>query len=97
MDREKKAGQPEPAGVAENGPETRTTALEGHPGEESCLRCGRTVHGRRRNGYCSDRCRMAVRRAAEANRKRRLLKNLKEAVAAMEAELVSPSADGEER
>jgi hypothetical protein len=88
--------RPETHPRGDHGPETRTTALNGHRSDD-CLRCGRTVHGRRRNGFCSDRCRMATRREEEANRKGQLLKNLKEAVAAVEAELISPSANGEER
>ena len=40
----------------------RTTGSEG----QSCRRCGRPVEGRRRNGFCSDRCRMADRRERES-------------------------------
>lgn len=41
--------------------ETRTTGSEG----QSCLQCGSPIGGRRRNGYCSDRCRMRTRRQSE--------------------------------
>jgi hypothetical protein len=45
-------------------PETRTTASEG----QSCLQCGGPVRGRRRNGYCGDRCRMRAARMADSAR-----------------------------
>lgn len=40
---------------ADPAPETRTTGSE----DRSCRRCGTPIRGRRRDGFCSDRCRMA--------------------------------------
>lgn len=52
--------------------EIRTTGSEG----QSCRRCGEPIKGRRRNGYCSDRCRMQDRRANERGRVDELLQRL---------------------
>lgn len=38
-----------------------------------CLVCGQTVPGRRRNGYCSDRCRLRHQKVRQAELVRRLL------------------------
>jgi hypothetical protein len=62
--------------------ETRTTGSQ----RQSCNRCGRPIKGRRRNGFCSARCRMAVRRESAAARKREVLGRLKSAVRAVEDE-----------
>ena len=70
--------------------ETRTTAPEGPSG--ACSRCGQPIDGRRRNGFCSDACRMAVRRAAINQRRREALDALHKAVAAVEG--VMAVADG---
>ena len=53
--------------------ETRTTGSPAHTERPSCRRCGRPVQGRRRNGFCSDGCRMQVRRAEQARRRTELL------------------------
>ena len=58
---------------------------------QSCKRCGRPIKGRRRNGFCSDGCRMAVRREVIAARQRKVLDRLKEAVDAVEDEFGSKS------
>lgn len=50
--------------------QTRTTA--------SCRQCGRPVRGRRRNGFCGDKCRMQRRRMERADRCRELLATLEE-------------------
>jgi predicted nucleic acid-binding Zn ribbon protein len=63
--------------------ETRTSASEGH----SCSECGRPIRGRRRNGYCSDRCRMRVSRRANRTRILALLTTLSETVASLEQEM----------
>ena len=38
--------------------QTRTSGSE----SRSCRLCGQEIHGRRRNGFCSDQCRMQCRR-----------------------------------
>ena len=53
-----------------------------------CGRCGGEMRGRRRNGFCSDRCRMAARREEEAIRRRALVARLKDFVVDIETELV---------
>jgi hypothetical protein len=69
--------------AAERHPETRTTGLDG----KSCRRCGEPVKGRRRNGYCSDRCRMRDRRENQAARVNGLLTTIEESVVALRREL----------
>ena len=57
----------------------------------SCQRCGGSVNGRRRNGFCSDACRMADRREREAARRAELLADLKTAIDAVRRELLGES------
>jgi hypothetical protein len=64
----------------------RTTACEGQP-QTQCRRCGEPIRGRRRNGYCSDRCRMRDHREHEAERRRELLTTIETSVAALRREL----------
>ncbi len=59
--------------------ESRTTAF--------CRQCGRAVTGRRRNGYCSDRCRMRRRRIESAERSRELLTTVEGALHQLRREL----------
>jgi predicted nucleic acid-binding Zn ribbon protein len=80
---------PDAHGLEIPGPETRTTASAGHSDRPRCLRCGQPVQGRRRNGYCSDRCRMAVRRERERARVDELLRRLEGDLDALREELVS--------
>jgi hypothetical protein len=75
--------------AAERGPETRTTGFDGH----SCTRCGKQIKGRRRNGYCSDKCRMRDARDAEAETRFRIVARLKAAVAEVERELIGEVPD----
>ncbi len=70
--------------------QTRTTASEG----PSCARCGGPLRGRRRT-FCSDGCRMQARRAEQSDhearhvtRRQALLETIREAVAALEEELI---------
>jgi hypothetical protein len=72
--------------------ETRTTGSE----SPFCARCAAPIRGRRRNGYCSDRCRMAERRQEESQRRQAVVSRLKEVVAAVEAELLRGGAVGAE-
>lgn len=51
-----------------------------------CRRCGEEIRGRRRNGYCSDKCRMAANRERDAVRRRLLVSRLREVVSEVEAE-----------
>jgi hypothetical protein len=67
---------------ADNSQETRTTASDGR----SCQRCGAEIRGRRWNGFCSDRCRMATKRERDACRRRLLVSRLREVVSEVEAE-----------
>jgi predicted nucleic acid-binding Zn ribbon protein len=69
-------------GAPKGAPATRTTASAG----QSCRRCGGPIGGRRRNGFCSDRCRMRVKREEEAKRRGEVLDRLREAVAEVEGE-----------
>ena len=62
--------------------ESRTSAAESH--SESCRRCGQPVKGRRRNGYCSDRCRMAVARDQQRQRLHRYLLDIHQHLLALQ-------------
>lgn len=53
--------------------ETRTTGSEGQRGSAPCSSCDQPIRGRRRNGFCSDRCRMAARREDQQRRRRELV------------------------
>jgi hypothetical protein len=68
--------------------ETRTTG----PEEQSCRRCGGAIRGRRRNGFCSDKCRIATRRQEDAERRQFLLDRLQAAVSDIVSELRSGEA-----
>jgi len=66
--------------------ETRTTGLQGQS-KGHCKRCGKPVMGRRRNGYCSNGCRMRDRRAEQTIRVDKLITHIEEAAAALRQEL----------
>jgi hypothetical protein len=68
----------------EVGIETRTTGSQA----QSCRHCGRPIRGRRRNGFCSDRCRMRVRREKDAARIDDLLRQVEDGVGALREELI---------
>lgn len=63
---------------------TRTTGSEG----QSCLRCGSPIGGRRRSGYCSDRCRMRARRAGYNQMQHDLIDRIKQSVRELEVALL---------
>ncbi len=63
--------------------ETRTSGSEGG----SCRWCGAPITGRRRNLFCSDRCRMGARRAERAQRIEALLAGLDDVVTRLRQEL----------
>lgn len=63
----------------------RTSALAG----PSCRVCGGPIRGNRRNGFCSDRCRLRASRAAQRERVAEQFKILEAVVAALRAEMQS--------
>ena len=67
--------------------ETRTTASKDQPEHPPCRRCGRPIEGRRRNGYCSDRCRMQDHRQRQAERVNDYLDTIERTVVALRTEL----------
>jgi predicted nucleic acid-binding Zn ribbon protein len=71
--------------------ETRTTALQ----EQSCRVCGSPIRGRKTNGFCSDKCRMADRRAVERADRHALVEHLRFVVALVEAELLGTRSSSE--
>src|SRR5262245_23443504 len=71
---------------AESMPETRTTGSDGHPGERLCQRCSGPIKGRRRNGYCSDACRMQDHRDEEHETLDRMLGTLESLVGELRAQ-----------
>ena len=62
----------------------RTTGRE----ENSCRRCGEAIKGRRRNDYCSDRCRMKDRRERDRGRVDELLQRIENDFDALREALV---------
>jgi len=48
------------------GDRSRRTTRTSASGAGSCRLCGAVITGRRRNGFCSDRCRMRLKRQEEA-------------------------------
>ena len=65
----------------------RTSASEAHRDRDRCRRCGEPVRGRRRNGYCGDRCRMKDNRHQRAARLNHLLTSIERLVGALRDEL----------
>lgn len=61
----------------------RTTASE----SPSCAGCGRPLRGRQER-FCSDRCRMRMRRTIEEERRRDLICRLREVTREIEVELL---------
>ena len=53
--------------VAPSDRESHRTRTSGSDAQ-SCRLCGAAITGRRRNGFCSDRCRMRVKRQADDKR-----------------------------
>src|SRR5436190_8939544 len=74
---------------------SRTTGFLAPSSAKSCLRCGAAVKGRRRNGYCSDRCRMQDRRGREKEQREQLFRCVDHVVSALREDvLVSHSLPG---
>jgi len=65
----------------------RTTARNDHPGRQ-CRRCGEPIGGRRRNGYCSDACRMRDRRRRQTARLEHLLDTISTALKELRREVL---------
>ena len=65
--------------------ESRTSASAG----PSCSECGDSITGRRRNGFCSDKCRLRTRRAERTARFEELLEDIETAVTKLRHELRS--------
>ncbi len=78
--------------------QTRTTGSDRHLGSCPCRQCGGQINGRRRNRFCSDRCRMDARRERETKRRPELMRELHQAVQALETHLwgVASAAGGED-
>ena len=62
---------------------TRTSGTE----ERSCRVCGASITGRRRNGFCSDRCRMRLSRVEKAKRLQQAVTNAERAFEVLREEL----------
>ena len=58
-----------------------------------CKYCNVSIRGRRRNGFCSDRCRMAAARERVAASRKALLADLRRVFEAVERELLGGSGD----
>jgi predicted nucleic acid-binding Zn ribbon protein len=71
--------------VEERGSESRRPTFNGHPDDRHCRRCRQPIRGRRRNGYCSNRCRLADRREARRRKQLELLATINTAVATIDA------------
>ena len=65
--------------------QTRTSGSGGR----SCRVCGAPITGRRRNGFCSDRCRLRSDRTAKRKRVERALASLEHKVAGFAVEMRS--------
>ena len=70
--------------AAESPTTTRTSGSEG----PSCGECGCLVTGRRRNGFCSDRCRMRAKRAAKRECLAKLVADAESALDAIRREVL---------
>jgi predicted nucleic acid-binding Zn ribbon protein len=68
-------------------PESRTTGSHGR----FCSLCGGPIKGRRRNGFCSDRCRLRTTRKGERARIRELFTEIEAAVAELQGAVIKPS------
>jgi hypothetical protein len=64
---------------------SRRPASNGHADHPRCRRCGGPVRGRRRNGFCSNRCRLAERREARRRNQLELLATINTAVEQLRA------------
>lgn len=75
--------------AGDRGSEPERRAGKGDPASSACRRCGGKVSGRRRNGWCSDACRMAKRREEAERRRQALLDTIIDAVEKLRREVLS--------
>ena len=75
-------------GLDIEGLETRTSAFAGQREPKSCRRCGEPVRGRRRNGYCGDKCRMQDARDRDRQRRLELLDTISATVEELRREVL---------
>ena len=80
---EEQAAEKQAQASHEPGQTTRTSAFSGRP----CRLCGQPITGRRRNSFCSDRCRMRAGRAERGSRVQALLAEIEHALAELRQEL----------
>lgn len=73
-------------------PQSRRQVINGNP-ETICRRCGGPVKGRRRNGYCSDKCRLRNRRQDDRRKRLDLLNTINAAVEGLRVELGGNNGD----
>ena len=66
----------------------RRSQAERRVSPDRCRRCRGPICGRRRNGYCSDRCRMQARRAQRQERRLEVCRAFDEVTAAVRRELL---------
>ena len=71
-----------------NIPATGFPRTTGRMSAPVCEGCGKVVEGRRRNGFCSDRCRMAARRQRITAERVALVGELRRTLEAIERELL---------
>ena len=72
--------------ASDNRPSDRTTRTSGIE-ERSCRVCGASITGRRRNGFCGDRCRMRLSRVEKGKRLQQAVKNVERALEVLREEL----------
>jgi predicted nucleic acid-binding Zn ribbon protein len=77
-------GQAETLAEVQSPVETRTSA----PSGRACQLCGQPVTGRRRNQFCSDRCRLRVKRATRTARLESLFKAAEQTLADLRREVM---------
>ena len=94
--------QPQSGSTAEYGgeasasrPSRNTTRTSGSDGR-FCRVCSGPITGRRRNNFCSDRCRLRASREAKQERRTRLFADLERVVGALRAELLADSDCGDD-
>lgn len=87
---------PQGSTVGDHAPQPERQAGKGNPTAGACRRCGGAIRGRRRNGYCSDTCRMrdlrqaGRERLADGQRRRQeLLDRIIKAVEDLQREVLS--------
>lgn len=77
-------GEAEGQASPQDAPESRTTVTDG----QSCRQCGGPIRGKRRNGLCSDRCRMRCRRREKQKTLEELFETAERALADLRREVL---------